>query len=670
MTVTSTPSTGDIKVAIAHTYQLIADKRPDLAEQQAAEILRTYPGDTNALCAIGAAQRLQKKYKPAITHLEQAVKNAPSFAMAQQELGLSYSATGRISEAIATLNTAVNIDKSLSNSWKTLGELYLADENESAADHAFQQHLKSSTKDPELIEAVDLVNQKKIAQAERVCRNYLKRKPTDVSAIRLLADIGIKLKIFGDAEKLLERCLELAPDYHLARLNYASALSGRQKPQLALDQLVILEQAEPEKPTHLILKASVLAQIGDYKEAIACYEKLLTQYRPQAKISMSYGHALKTVGRQQDAINAYQQAILMDPALGEAYWSLANLKTFQFSEQQIEAMKATVHSGKSARADFYHLCFALGKALEDLEQYPDSFKYYERGNQVKKRQEGYSSDKNHQQTQQMISICTTELFSSRKGQGCPQADPIFIVGLPRSGSTLLEQILASHSQVDGTKELPDIIAIARQLGGQVKHSDESLYPNILSSLSPEQLLELGKDYLSRARIQRGNAPFFIDKMPNNFAHIGLIQLLLPNAKIIDARRHPMDACFSGYKQLFASGQRFSYSLADIGRYYRDYVELMDHWDQVFPDKILRIQYEDVVANTEQEVRKILDYCGLAFEESCLNFFQTDRAVRTASSEQVRQPIYQSAIAQWRHYEAHLQPLTKALGPVMDRYPLN
>ena len=409
--------------------------------------------------------------------------------------------------------------------------------------------------------------------------------------------------------------------------------------------------------------------MGNYEEALAVYEQIVSRYKPPAKVIMSHGHALKTVGQQAKAIAAYEQAIAMEPTLGEAYWSLANLKTFRFSDEQIASMEAMLQSQQAKRADYYHLCFAMGKALEDREAFEKSFHFYDKGNQLKKKLEGYDREENHQNTQRQIS-CFNQQFITERPTGCPVADPVFIVGLPRSGSTLLEQILASHSLVDGTKELPDIIALTRRLGERKKKAQVSKYPEILAKLTPEQLTELGEEYLQRASIQRGSAPYFIDKMPNNFAHIGFIHSILPNAKIIDARRHPMDACFSGFKQLFASGQRFTYGLDDIGHYYRDYVELMDHWDTVLPGKVLRVHYEEVIADPEQQIRRLLEHCGLAFEESCLNFHQTDRAVRTASSEQVRQPIYKSSVEQWRHFSPYLGELKQALGPVLERYPLD
>ncbi|MCH9006123.1 MAG: sulfotransferase, partial [Proteobacteria bacterium] len=335
----------------------------------------------------------------------------------------------------------------------------------------------------------------------------------------------------------------------------------------------------------------------------------------------------------------------------------------------IEAMRVEIDKSTCTLEDHFHLCFALGKALGDRQQYEESFLYYQRGNNIKKKHERYDAEKNESATRKIKMVCSSDLFSAAKGQGCKAPDPIFIVGLPRSGSTLLEQILASHSQVDGTKELIEILSIVRRLGAKKKKTDLSRYPELLADLNASQLDELGQEYIDRTRIQRGEAPFFIDKMPNNFLHVGFISLVLPNAKIIDARRHPMATCFSGYTQLFASGQRFTYGLSNIGRYYRDYVEVMDHWDEVLPGKVLRVQYEDVVSDTEAQVRRMLDYCELPFEENCLQFHQTERAVRTASSEQVRQPIYSAGLEHWRNYEPHLDKLKDSLAAVLERYPI-
>lgn len=484
-----------------------------------------------------------------------------------------------------------------------------------------------------------------------------------------MADLGIRLNRFDDAKLLLERCLQLAPDFHLARHNYASALMRSQKLEAALEQAEKLLSLDANHANYLLLKATILVRMGDHLSALPIYEQVFAQYPHQAKAQLSYGHILKTLGRVDEAISAYRKVIKLRPELGEVYWSLANLKTFRFSDEDIAAMRQQVTEQGGNAEDQSHLAFALGKALEDKKEFDESFKFYQRGNAIRSIGHVYSPKKNMHNAVRQIHTCNADFFKQRQGVGCTAKDPIFIVGLPRAGSTLLEQILASHSQVEGTAELPDIIAMSRMLGGKIKNNPASKYPEILADLPPEQFKALGESYLKTTRIQRSDTPYFIDKMPNNFMHIGLIHLILPNAKIIDARRHPMAGCFAGFKQLFAQGQTFTYKLEDIGHYYRNYVNVMDHWDKVLPGRVLRVQYEDMVADAETQIRRLLEYCELPFEEQCLRFYETDRAIRTPSSEQVRQPIFKEGLEQWRNYEAHLGPLKQALGPLLERYPI-
>ena len=663
-------NTGDLKTAVKTAMELLSKDQSQLAREQAEEILRHYPDEVNSLFVVAVAIGDQGDSDEALDRLQALVKRAPDFALAQQELGFVYADKGQLNEAIEALQRAVAIEPKLPASWKLMGELYLADEDEKSAAEAMNQYLLTSSEEPDLIRAVNLFKAGKIPQAERLCRRFLYENPTNVTAINLLADIAIKLGVLDDAENLLERCLELAPDFHMARLNYTHVLSKREKLQQALAQVDHMLEVEPRKKfTLLITRAAIFVKMGDFERALSCYEYLLSNYPPREKITLSYAHALKTVGQQKKAIAAYRQTIELKPSFGDAYWSLANLKTFRFKDADIEAMRVEIDKSTCTLEDHFHLCFALGKALGDRQQYEESCLYYQRGNNIKKKHERYDAEKNESATRKIKMVCSSDLFSAAKGQGCKAPDPIFIVGLPRSGSTLLEQILASHSQVDGTKELIEILSIVRRLGAKKKKTDLSRYPELLADLNASQLDELGQEYIDRTRIQRGEAPFFIDKMPNNFLHVGFISLVLPNAKIIDARRHPMATCFSGYTQLFASGQRFTYGLSNIGRYYRDYVEVMDHWDEVLPGKVLRVQYEDVVSDTEAQVRRMLDYCELPFEENCLQFHQTERAVRTASSEQVRQPIYSAGLEHWRNYEPHLDKLKDSLAGVLERYPI-
>ncbi|HVK79453.1 MAG TPA: sulfotransferase, partial [Verrucomicrobiae bacterium] len=471
-----------------------------------------------------------------------------------------------------------------------------------------------------------------------------------------------------DSEKLLSRALELAPSFLAARHNYALVLHRQTKAQAALAQIALLLATEPDNPSYRFLQASALTRIGEYDGAIAIYEGVLERYGANARGWMSLGHARKTAGYTQASIDAYQRAIDHAPHFGEAYWSLANMKTYRFSEAMIAQMETQLQREDISPEDRFHLHYALGKAYEDAADYPLSFRHYDLGAKLRRDAISYSADDTTTFTDRQIAFFTPQRLATHKGQGNPSYEPIFVVGLPRAGSTLIEQILSSHSAVEGTMELPDIIAMAKRIGGGHLHG--SPYPDALVDFTPDQFQALGQEYLDRTRVQRKSGrPFFIDKMPNNFQHVGLIHMILPNAKIIDARRHPLGNCFSAFKQHFARGQTFSYDLDDLGRYYSDYVRLMAHFDAALPGRIHRVQYEDMIADPETQIRRLLDYCGLPFEQACMDFHANTRAVRTASSEQVRQPLYGDAVEQWRNYETWLEPLKVALKPVLDGGPV-
>ncbi|MDR3506973.1 MAG: sulfotransferase [Caulobacteraceae bacterium] len=538
-----------------------------------------------------------------------------------------------------------------------------------AADDAYARQIQASVNDPVLMEAAQALVDGRLAVTERLLRAHLNDNPTDVAAIRMLAEVGGRLGRYEDAEALLARCLELAPSFSPARYNYAIVLNRLNKQTEALAEIEPLLQQEPRNPGYRNLRAAILSQIGEYAGAIDDYASVLKDFPDQPKIWMSYGHLMKTVGRQAESIAAYRKSIDLAPALGEAYWSLANLKTVSFEASDMEAMRAQLARQDITNEDRFHLHFALGKALEDAGLYADSFEHYRQGNALRREAAPYDADLTHENVQRTIATFTSDFVASRAGSGCPAPDPIFVVGLPRSGSTLVEQILSSHSAVEGTMELPDIIAIAKRLGGRRAVGDSSAYPECLGELGADDLAELGEEFLARTRVQRKlGRPFFIDKMPNNFMHVGMIHLVLPNAKIIDARRRPMACCFSGFKQHFARGQLFTYDLDDIGRYYADYVALMSHFDAVLPGRVHRVIYEQMVADPEAEVRRLLAYCGLPFEEQCLRFYESGRAVRTASSEQVRRPIFTDGVDQWRNFEPFLGALEAALGPILTTYP--
>ncbi len=564
-------------------------------------------------------------------------------------------------QAIHDLQKAVTLNPNLPSAWKEMGELFLIDGDIESSNEAFRRHLRLTCDDSELIQALEHFSAGKIGLAEQGARSVLKRAPENVTAIRLLAEIGMRVGMLVDAQNLLERALELSPTFHLARLSYAHVLNKRDKLAPALAQVNDLLASKPNDFPLLVLQASILVKFGDCQPALNAYEHLLAKHPQQSKIALSYAHTLKTAGRFDEAVEAYRLAIRLQANFGDAYWSLANLKTFYFEEGDIATMKAELAKCKRSQEAFY-FCFALGKALEQRAQYEESFAYYQQGNAIKESLEVYDSDATSALVRRIKATCTTELFLPDEQLSCSAQDPIFVVGLPRSGSTLLEQILASHSLVDGTKELAQIIALSRRLGGRKERGEPRLYPEVLQHLTAEQCKNLGEEYLQETRLQRAGAPFFIDKMPNNFFHIGLIAKILPNAKIIDARRHPMDSCLSCFKQLFAKGQAFTYSLSSLGRYYQDYTELMDHWDRVLPGRVLRVQYEGMVSDTESQVRRLLDFCGLEFEPACLEFYRNERPVRTASSEQVRQPIHRGAVGYWRNFEAQLGELKSLVSP--------
>lgn len=652
----TTQPTGDLQTALRQANSLLRTN-PLLAEEQAGIILGFVPDNIEAICILSTAKRLLGRYDEALVIITKAHDAAPGTAAVHHEMGLLYQVMGDHGGAIAAFRRAVDISPDRASSWKELAQLLDGDEAEEALKHS----LINSKVKPNVVQASLYLMDGKLAKAELLLREHLIANPTDVNAIRLLADVAIKLNVYDDAEKLLERCLDLAPDFHQARSNLANVYHKRQKYEQALIEIARLQRVQPGNVAYKMLKATVLSRLGNFNDAIALYEGILSTTPEQSRVLLSYGHALKTVGRQADAVEAYTKAYTVNPTLGEAFWSLANLKVYQFNGDVIGQMKQTLKKDKLDPTDDYHLSFALGKALEDQGEYSDAFHYYDRGNKLKQVELKYDADDTERTTQRMMRVCNRALFDQNKGCGFPDNSPIFIVGLPRSGSTLLEQILASHPDVDGTMELPDIISIARRLSGKRLRSDPSAYPDILQSMDSEAFYKLGEEYIERTHVQRGKAMFFIDKMPNNFLHLGLIHFILPNAKIIDARRSPMATCFSGFKQLFAQGQEFTYSLENIGRYYRNYVALMDHWHQMLPDRILHVQYEDVVADLINQVHRILDYCELPFHEGCLSFHQTQRAVRTASSEQVRQPIYKDSLERWKAFEAHLQPLKMALG---------
>ena len=637
--------------------QLLINKgRLSEASKNIDDMLTKNPGHIEGIYCLAVCQRKQGKYAQAMDNLAHILAKMPEHARAHQEQGFIHKVLGETTKAIVAFEKALVLNPTLFGSWRVL-----ADEPNYSKRQEAKQHVDwLASLPPALVSVSSLIYQKKLHRAEKLCRHFLKDNPHQPEAMRLLAELASKFQILDDAEFLLASCLQFEPTYKRARLDYVHVLQKRQKFHKALEQAKILLDSDPNNANLKISLGNAQQATGDFLSAVGTFESVLHDNQDNFSVHLTLGHALKTMGRVEDAIKAYRKSYSIKPDFGDAFWSLANLKTYRFSADERLQMREYEASSTTAINDKIHFCFALGKDLEDSEHFDEAFSFYHRGNKLKNVQDRYDSKPIDISLDTQKNDFDAAFFERHKQSGCSAPDPIFIVGLPRAGSTLLEQILSSHSQVDGTMELANIIGLAHRLNGRQVAKDTPRYPGILNNISAENLTKMGELYIEETQHHRQGAVFFIDKMPNNFRHIALIQLILPNAKIIDARRNALSCCFSGFKQLFGEGQQFSYDLGDIGHYYRKYVEIMDHWDKALPGKILRVQYEDVVADLETQVRRILDYCGLPFEQACIDFHSNKRAVRTPSSEQVRQPIYQSGLEQWRNYESHLEPLKKAL----------
>jgi predicted Zn-dependent protease len=641
---------------IARAAALLASD-PATARRDAETILRLAPNDPRALLILGSARRRLGDPAGARAVLEPLARAYPRAANTQYELGLTLAELGQPAAAAQALHNAVGLNRDLAEAWRALGDLRFKAGEIAAAEAAYAEHRRAAVTDPALKGAAEAIFAGRIGEAETQLRAHLTGHLNDAAATRMLAEVYLRQARYGDAEVLFARALELDPGHDGARFSYADALFRQQKASQALVQVERLLAAAPKDPAYLNLHAACLALVGEDQRVIALYEALLADYPRQPRLWLNYGHTLRAVGRREDAVAAYKTSLELAPGLGDAYWSLANLKVAALGPADEAAMLAALDRSDLSADDRLHLHYALGKALEDRSEPAASFAHYARGAALRRAETPYDAAETTAQLRRAQALFTPRFFADRRGAGASSAAPIFIVGLPRSGSTLVEQILASHSQVEGTMELPDLGIIARGFG--------PAYPEALTGLDAPALTALGERYLATTQVHRkqGRA-FFIDKMPNNFQHIGLIQLILPHARIIDARRHPLGSGFSAFKQHFAQGQSFSYDLGDIGAYYRDYVDWMDHVDAALPGRVHRVIYEDLVQDTQGQVARLLAYCELPFEEACLRFHENSRAVRTVSSEQVRRPIFRDGLEQWRAYEPWLAPLKTALGPAL------
>lgn len=644
---------------IARAAALLATD-PAQARHDAERLFAVAPNDPRVLLILASAKRRLGDIQGAKLLLAPLARAYPNAANTQYELGLTLADLGEVAAAVAALRQATAANRDLADAWRALGDLSFKTGDVAGADTAYAEHRRASITDPALKPAAAAIHAGRTAEAEHLLRSHLTRHLDDATATRLLAELYLRQGRYPDAEVLFARCFELEPGHDGARFSYADALFRQQKAAAAIVQVERLLARAPSDPAYLNLLAACLALIGEDERVIAIYEGLLVDYSKQPRLWLNYGHTLRAVGRRDDAVEAYRRCLALAPALGDAYWSLANLKVGVLTEADETAMLACLEAPDLIADDRLHLHFALGKALEDRGDHAASFEHYARGAALRRAEWPYDANEMSVQKQRSIALITDSFFTRRAGVGSSSTAPIFIIGLPRSGSTLVEQILASHSAVEGTMELPDIGQIARGFGRD--------YPEALADLEGPALAAFGNAYIETTQVHRHlERPFFVDKMPNNFQHVGLIHLILPHARIIDVRRHPLGVCFSAFKQHFAQGQSFSYDLTDLGRYYSDYVELMAHFDAVLPGRVHRVIYEDLVEDPEAAVRRLLDDCSLPFEEACLRFYENARAVRTVSSEQVRRPIFRGGLEQWRAYEPWLGPLKIALGSTLETW---
>jgi len=657
---------------VAQIRALLRQHKFSEALDAARALVAQQPEHREGLLFVAAAQRCLGQVPEALQTLALLEQQHPRFSRLYEERGNCQVFLKQAPQAIDAFLTAVNLNHALPNSWRMLEGLYrMTGQTENLAMAA--SHVATLKKIPaEIVTATGFFMDGDLDMAEPMVRAYLLRHGDHVEGMRLLARIGIARKVFDDAEILLAALLQLAPDYKAARREYAEVLIELHKHQEARRQLEQLIAEAPEERFYKLLYASTAVGLGEQQRAVELYRDLLQGTPEDADVHLSIAHALKTLGQRDAAIAEYREAARCRPSFGDAYWSLANLKTYRFEDAELTRMQDLTADPALTTVDRYHLSFALGKALEDRGEFAESFRYYALGNAAKRIESKYRPEIIEDNTRRQIQVCSRSFFAERPGWGASDPDPIFIIGLPRSGSTLIEQVLASHSQVEGTQELANVQQIVANLRGRDPDPKDPRYPAILAHLRAEDYRQLGEKYLADTRVYRGGsgaAPtaHFIDKMPNNFRHLGLIHLMLPNAKIIDARREPMACCFSNLKQLFAQGQEFTYSIEDIARYYRTYLELMRHWDSVLPGKVLRVMHEDVVDDLEGNVRRLLEFCGLEFEPQCIEFHKTVRSVRTASSEQVRRPISREGLEHWKHYEPWLDPLKHALGSALTDY---
>ncbi len=646
---------------------MLLDSDPAAAARHASDIVAKSPHHEEANLLLAAACRRLGDPATATSVLETLCNAHPASPVMQFELGRSYAASGRGADALAAFKRAVELDAAFADGWRELAAQQFLACHTLEGDVAYLTYSRLARNPPELTDAGVALNENRLDAADEMLRRHLTKAPRDAVALRMLADIATLREDHKAAENSLAECLKYAPGYAPARHDLARMLYLQQRIDEALPLIERLLASDPQNPRYIALKARSIRLIGRGAESISMMEHVVAQHPEDAQGWLVYGNLLREMGEQARSIQAYRQSIAAQPGFGEGYWALANLKTFRFTDEDISNMQEQLARSPALGSSRKHLEFALGKAFEDAGRFEESFEHYARGNEQQRYTLEYDPAATTAYLQSSKALYTAPFFLDRSGWGSERHDPIFIVGLPRCGSTLLEQILASHSQIEGTRELPDVPAMVMELYLRSGRGDAEYLASI-AALSPAAIMSMAEQYLAQTRAHRPlRLPRFVDKMLGNFSHVGLIHLMFPHAAIIDVRRHPLACSFSCYKQLFARGMNFSYDLGELGRYFRDYVELMEHMDAVLPGRVHRVHYEQMVADPEREVRRLLDYCRLPFEPECLRFYDNPRVVQTMSSEQVRRPIYSDAVDQWRHYEPWLKPLKDALGGLADQF---
>lgn len=664
---TALPASDAIALELMSLSTLLGSD-PARVRARARELLARAPDSRPIALLLASASVALGDAAAAVAHLEPWVAREPSSAALRLQIGRAYRMAGREAEAVAAMRKAVELDDTLAEAWRELAELSFASGDETAGDGAYLRYSRLAKSPVQLTAAMTALAESRFDAAEELLQRHLAASPRDSAAWRLLADVALRRRRYADAEKACRRCLDIAPGDAAARFALASALYELNRSEEALPLLDRLLATEPGEASYLELKAKALRQMLRNGDALELLRQAVGLHPEGAALLLLYGHILREEGQTEAANEIYRRVTALSPGAGTAWWCLANTKTYSFTDAELGDMRRLLESGRAERADRSALEFALGKALEDRGEYEESFRHYAMGNALHRGTFAYRAPAVERTSTLICQTVTRDFIERRRDWGSDRTDPIFIVGLPRSGSTLLEQVLASHPQIEGTHELPEIPDLAATLVFQ-QDSAGNLTNNPLDALTQAEIATFADRYLERCRRYRKlDRPRFTDKQLGNFRNLTLIHLMFPQASIIDIRRHPMASGFACYKQHFSHLMPFCYDLGEIAHYYRDYTRLMDHMDAVLPGRVHRVYYERLIADPEGEVRKLLDYCRLPFDAACLQFHANKRAVRTISSEQVRRPIYKESVEQWRHYEPWLNPLREGLGELVDTYP--